>query len=88
MEATDEPNQVSANANPIGFQVRISGNLTVTVTRADNIEVEDSEIQKVLRLRNGDYSCFKTVYLVVEGQRHEITMPVQPTTNNPASTSP
>ena len=88
MEATDEPNQVSANANPIGFQVRISGNLTVTVTRADNIEVEDSEIQKVLRLRNGDYSCFKTVYLVVDGQRHEITMPVQPTTNNPASTSP
>ena len=88
MEATDEPNQVSANANPIDFQVRISGNLTVTVTRADNIEVEDSEIQKVLRLRNGDYSCFKTVYLVVEGQRHEITMPVQPTTNNPASTSP
>ena len=87
MAATDEPNQVSANASPISFQVRISGNLTVTVTRADNIEVEDSEIQKVLRLRNGDYSCFKTVYLVVDGQRHEITMPVQSTTNTPTSTS-
>ena len=35
-------------------EVRITGNVTLQVTRADNIEVEDSETQNVLRLRNGD----------------------------------
>ena len=69
MTETDELNQFSGNAQPIKFEVLISGNLTVTVTRADNIEVEDSDTQKVLRLKNGDYSCFKSVYLVVDGEK-------------------
>ena len=72
-----EPRHYNVDAGSTTFSVQVSGNVTVTVTRADNIEVEDSQIQKVLRLRNGDYSCFKTVYLIVDGQRHEITMPVE-----------
>ncbi len=79
-ESTKEPNHFAVDADPINFEVRVAGNLTVTVTRAHDIEVEDSDTQKVLRLRNGDYACFKRVYLVIDGERHEITMDSVPAT--------
>ena len=66
-DSAGEPNQFRVNADPVTWTVRVSGNVTVTVTRADGIEVEGSETQKVLRLRNGDFSCFKSVYLIVDG---------------------
>ena len=76
-DTSAEPNHFNVDAGPVQSELQVSGKVTVTVTRADNIEVEDSQTQKVLRLRNGDFSVFKTVYLVVHGQRTEITMPVE-----------
>ena len=76
-DSTAGSRHFDVDAGPVAWSVRVGGNVTVTVTRADNIEVEDSQDQKVLRLRNGDYSCFKSVYLIVDGQRHEITTPVE-----------
>ena len=73
-EQPEEPNVVSLSGHTTMGEVRITGNVTLRVTRADNIEVEDSETQKVLRLKNGDFTCFKSLYLVVDGERIEITV--------------
>ena len=79
-ETTKEPNHLTVDARPAYFHIRAAGNLTVTVTRAHDIEVEDSDTEKVLRLRNGDYACFKRAYLVIDGERHEITVDSMPAT--------
>lgn len=79
-ETAKEPNHVTVDAGPAYFHIRVAGNVTVTVTRAHDIEVEDSDTERVLRLRNGDYACFKRVYLVIDGERHEITMDSVPAT--------
>ena len=52
----------------------ITGSVKLEVISADDIQVEDSSERKYLRLRNGDYQCFKSVFLVIAGERHEITM--------------
>ena len=51
---------------------------TVTVIPADAVEVEKSTTLKYLRLRNADYTCYTSVYLVLDGERHEITMDTLP----------
>ena len=78
-EQSGEPGAVRIRAHATTGVVRIAGNVTLQVTRADNIEVEDSEIQRVLRLGSGDFTCFKRLYLVVDGTRTEITVPVEQT---------
>ena len=75
--AANEPHRFKVNAQPATWTVHVGGNVTVTVTRANDIEVEDSATEKVLRLRNGDFSCFKSVYLIVDGERMEVTVPVE-----------
>lgn len=45
---------------------------------ADEIVMEPSAIVKYLRIRNGDYSCRKAIFLVIDGARHEITMDALP----------
>lgn len=45
-------------------------------TSASDVQVEDSSTQNLLRLRNGDYECRKRVFLVIDGERYEITVPV------------
>ena len=74
-EQPGEPDTVRLSGGASMGEVRIAGNLTLQVTRADNIEVEGSETQNVLRLKNGDFTCFKKLYLVVDGERIEITVP-------------
>ena len=52
---------------------------TVRVQYADRIEVEDSQTLKYLRLRTGDvYGLAQAVFLVVEGERYEITQDTLP----------
>ena len=53
---------------------------------ASGIETEDSPTLKYLRLRNGDYSLPNRVFLIVNGQRHEITMDALPVDDAPAGT--
>ena len=48
-----------------------TASLTVQATFVDSIEVEDSSTLKYLRLRNGDFSSRKSVFLVTDGQRRE-----------------
>ena len=50
----------------------------VTVVPADGIEVEDADTLKYLRLRVGDYQVPKSVFLIVDGERYEITQDALP----------
>ncbi|MXZ90743.1 MAG: hypothetical protein F4W95_05360 [Chloroflexi bacterium] len=55
--------------------------ITVEVTPADGIEVEESDTLKYLRLRAGDFALAKRVFLIVDGERVEITVaefPLEP----------
>ena len=47
--------------------------VSAQVIPADDVVTEPSTTLKYLRLRNGDYHLYKRVFIVVEGQRHEIT---------------
>ena len=67
---------------------------TAEAIPADDVVMETSSTLKYLRLRNGDYSCYKSVFLVIDGERHEITMDSLPareasswTRDNSTSTS-
>ena len=53
---------------------QIQGTAHLTVIPADSVEVEDSPTLKYLRLRTGDYSCYKRIFLVVDRERCEITV--------------
>ena len=46
----------------------------LTVRLVDNVEIEDATSLKYLRLKNGDFELYKRVFLVIDGERHEITM--------------
>ena len=52
----------------------VSRSVTITYTAeaipADDVLIETSPTLKYLRLRNGDYSCYKTVFLMIDGNRH------------------
>ena len=51
----------------------------LTVLPADDIEIEEAETLKFLRLRVGDYQVPKSVFLIVDGERYEITQDALPT---------
>ena len=53
---------------------RPTASFTLEVIPADDIQVEDSESLRYLRLRNGDYQCYKRVFLIVGGEKMEITV--------------
>ena len=55
-----------------------TASFNLRVVAADDIEVEDSATMKFLRLRNGDFALPKSVFLVVDGERHEITIDALP----------
>ena len=46
------------------------------VVPADDVVTEFSPALMALRLKNGDYFLHKRVYILLEGQRHEITMDI------------
>ncbi len=71
----------NSNEEPRNARVRASittgvpiVHATVRITPADTIEVGESDQIKYLRLRTGDFSLNKRVFLIVEGQRREITV--------------
>ena len=67
-----EPRYISVDASPISWSFSIS-EPTVQITPADRIEVEDADNLKYLRLRSGDICLPQAVFIVVEGERFEIT---------------
>ena len=52
---------------------------TLQVDPVNDVVAEDSTTLKWLRLRNGDYPCYKSVYLVDSGgTKREITVETLP----------
>ena len=56
------------------------GSITVQVQVVDvaDVVVEDSSATKYLPLRNGALRCNKAVYIVLDGERHEVTVDSPP----------
>ena len=52
------------------------------VKLVDNIEIEDASTLKLLRLKNGDFELYKRVFLLIDGEMHEITMDVKAVTTD------
>ena len=76
------PRREGWNMNSGEQKSAVSRSVTITYTAeaipADDVLIETSPTLKYLRLRNGDYSCYKTVFLMIDGNRHEITMDALP----------
>ena len=70
----DEPKVVNLSVS--GALGELTASVTLEVIPADDIQVEDSETPRYLRLRNGDYQCYKRVFLIVGGEKSEITVDV------------
>ena len=77
-----EPRCISVDASPISWSFSIS-EPTVQITPADRIEVEAAENLKYLRLRAGDFQLPQAVFLVVQGERFEITQDAIPESPQP-----
>ena len=45
-------------------------------TMADDVVSECSGTPRFLRLRSGDYQLYRRVFIVIDGQRHEITVDI------------
>ena len=74
-EGTDnqlEPREVRAEGSPIIAMVEL-GEASGEATPADRIEVEDADNPKFLRMRSGDFQLPQSVFLVIDGERREIT---------------
>ena len=74
----DEPRQFSGDAQPVSWEIRVS-NATGMVIPADDVLVEASPTIKYLRSRNGHFELYRSVYVVPEGQKYEITTDILPT---------
>ena len=57
---------------------RFTMTYTAEAIPADDVVIETSHTLKYLRLMNGDNSCYETVFLVIDGKRHEITLDALP----------
>lgn len=68
--AVDADKHVSARS--------VSFTYSAEVIPVDDVVTESSSTLKYLRLRNGDYNCYRAVFLVIDGERHEITMDALP----------
>ena len=60
------------------YEVVLLNNVSLEITTADRIEVENAENPKYLRLKNGDFRLPQAVFLTVEDQRIEITLDALP----------
>ena len=45
-------------------------------TMADDLVSERSGTLRYLRLRSGDYKLYRRVFIVIDGQRHELTVDI------------
>ena len=71
-QETNEPKTVDASMHARGGSPTVR--FSPEAIPADDLVTEASSTLKCLRLRNGDYHLYKRVFVVIEGQRHEITM--------------
>lgn len=69
------PAQFSGDAEPILWSFSVS-EATGTVIQADNVMVESSPTRRLLRLKNGDIECYTRVFVAIEGQKYELTVPL------------
>ena len=76
--ASQNPKPVQVSLQPVNAGGTIASSITVEVIPADAVETEQSSTLKFLRLRNADYTSYTSVFLVVDGVRHEITMDTLP----------
>ena len=76
--ASQNPEHFHVSLQPINVGWTIASSITVSVIPADAVEIEQSSTLKYLRLRNADYTSYTSVFLVVDGVRHEITMDTLP----------
>ena len=51
---------------------------TLQTEPASDVVVEPSQTPKFLRLRDGDFICWKSIFLVVGGEKREITVDTLP----------
>ena len=70
------PRKVGISAHFVGGPASVSAR--VNVVPADRLEVEDSSTLEYLRLRNGDIELPNSVFIVIDGNRHEITVEALP----------
>ena len=76
--ASQNPKPVQVSLQPADAGSTTVSSITVSVIPADAVETEQSATLKYLRLRNADYTSYTSVFLVVDGVRHEITMDTLP----------
>lgn len=72
-----EPQDHRVDASGVFFNFD-SPEASVTVIRANDVRVEDSNDARLLQLKSGSFLCNKRVYLVVDGQETEITVDPSP----------
>ena len=75
-EGNREPKSVLLSGR--GTVPEFTGTGRLTVRLADDVLVDESTTLKYLRLRNGDFELYRRIYLVIEGERHEITIDTLP----------
>ena len=78
-----EPSHFSGDAQPVSWEIRVS-NATGTVIPADDVLVGASPTLKYLRSRNGHFEPYRSVHVVLEGQKYEITTDILPTNYLPS----
>ena len=61
-----------------GTAPEFTGTGRLSVRLADDVLAEESTTLKYLRLRNGDFELYRSIYLVIKGERHEITTDALP----------
>ena len=79
-QESSDPQRIKLTASASFGALTSRGELRVRLV--DNIEIEDTSTLKLLRLRNGDFELYKQVFLLINGERHEITMDVEDVTTD------
>ena len=79
-QESSDPQRIELTASASFGALTSRGELRVRLV--DNIEIEDASTLKLLRLRNGDFELYKQVFLLINGERHEITMDMEDVTTD------
>ncbi len=79
-QESSEPQRIELTASATFGAFTSQAGLRVRLV--DNIEIEDTSTLKLLRLRNGDFELYKQVFLLIDGERHEITMNMEDVTTD------
>lgn len=75
---SQEPEQPAVSLSMSARAGSPTVSFTLTVIPADSIEVEDSPTLRYLPLKSGYFSLPKRVFLIVDGEKHDITSETLP----------